>query len=329
MTGAVRTLRWEHGEAELLRTGAMLGPVRFRAAGRLGFEPLHVAPWAEERGLDDFPAALRLLRGDWPCLPFGRCDRPDGLPASWRQLEPADDWGHGYPVHHDWEWLDSGDGLSLALGLDLPEPNPVARIERVVRADPRRCALATTLRISARRDVTLPLALHPTFTLARGRVALRVPAFRRAHAYPVEAEPGVSRLLPGAVFESLSAAPGRDGPLDLGTLPLPFRTEELLQLEAVPGRVELVYLDAGWRVELRWPHALLPDVMLWVSNGGRAQAPWSSRNYALGVEPLNGLFDLGRVAQADDQHPLAARRGVTLGPGEPLELRYELRAAPL
>lgn len=329
MTAEARTLHWAHGEATLLRAGAMLAPVRFRAAGQAEFSPLHVAPWANELGLDALPRALRLLRGDWPCAPFGRCDRPDGLPASWFELDPGDAWGHGYPLHHDWQWLDAADPLELALALDVPPPSPLARIERRVRADPQGCALTTTLSLEARSVARLPFALHPTFSLAQGRVALRVPGFRAAHAYPVAAEAGVSRLLPGARFASLAAAPGLDGPLDLGTLPLPFRTEELLQLQDPAGPIALDYLDAGWRVELDWPRALLPDAMLWISNGGRSYPPWSSRHYALGVEPLNGLFDLGRVAAADAAHPLAARRGVALVPDTPLEFSYELRAAPL
>lgn len=313
----------------MLRLGAMLAPVRFHAPGAAGFSPLHVAPWAGEAGLGRFPAALQKLRGDWPCLPFGRCDRPVGLPAAWAPLEAGDAFGHGYSVHHEWHWLESADPLTLALGLDIPAPNPVSRMERFVTADAASCTLTTRLSVVVRRAVTLPMALHPTFSLAQGRVALRVPAFKCAHAYPVPAEPGVSRLRPGAAFERLDAAPGLAGPIDLSRLPLPFKTEELLQLQDLSGPIELDYLDAGWRVALHWPQQVLPDAMLWVSNGGRAHAPWSGRHYALGVEPLDGLFDLGRVAVADAEHPLARRRGVALSPGVPFELSYQLRATPL
>lgn len=325
----IRRIAWAHGEAALLRHGAMLAPVCLRAPGLPDLRPLHVAPWDRESGLEALPPALRWLRGDWPCVPFGRCDRPDGLPADWGRRDPGDAFGHGYPVHHAWEWIETGDPLALALGLDVPGPGPVSRIERTVRADPAAPRLRLGVRVQARHAATVPLALHPTFSLAQGPVVLRPGAFRAAHAYPVPAEPGVSRLRPGAQFASLEAAPGIDGPFDLSRLPLDVDTEELLQLESVPGQFALDYTGAGWRVELRWPAQLLPDVMLWVSNRGRGAAPWSGRHVALGVEPVNGLFDLGRVASAAAGHPLAARHGVALDPAQPLVIDYEIDARPL
>ena len=118
------------------------------------------------------------------------------------------------------------------------------------------------------------------------------------------------------------------GTLDLSRFPLPVDTEELLQLRALDGPVVLHYLDAGWSLQLDWDRALLPDLMLWVSHRGRRQAPWNGRHLALGVEPVNGLFDLGRVSAAPAAHPLAQRHGLSLVPGEPLRIAYRLAARP-
>ena len=76
-----RRLDWAHGQAELQTLGGMLAPVVFRAAGWPDFPPLQVAPWADEPGAAQWPGGLRRLRGEWPCVPFGRCDRPEDLPA--------------------------------------------------------------------------------------------------------------------------------------------------------------------------------------------------------------------------------------------------------
>jgi len=323
----IRTLRWRHGQAELQRLGGMLAPVVFKADGARDFAPLQVAPWADEPGAEALPGILRRLRGEWPCVPFGRCDRPAGLPDGWTPRTPPDDWGHGYASHHDWQWIDTDDPLALALQIDPPAP--LRRLTRRVRALADAPALEVTLDIEVQQACTLPVALHPTLRLDAGPVQLHLPAQRGGLTYPVPAEPGISRLAPDRSFADLAAVPLADGgTLDLSRYPLPFDTEELLQLRSLEGPVELHYLDAGWSLQIDWDHALLPDLMLWVSHRGRRHAPWNGRHLALGVEPVNGLFDLGRVSAAPAAHPLAQRHGLSLVPGQPLRIGYRLAARP-
>ncbi len=343
---AVRRLAWPHGEAELQRLGAMLAPVVFRAPGHADFSPLQVAPWADEPGSDALPGILRRLRGDWPCVPFGRTDRPAGLPAGWTPREPDDAEGHGHGSNHDWTWLEPPDALSLRLAIDYPETSPVRRLIRTVSALPNAPALHCTLEVEVRRPCRLPIALHPTLRLDAGRVALHLPHAAPACSYPVPAEPGVSRLAPGESFAELSAAPLAGGAtldttpgtrpdanpaatLDLSRYPLPFDTEELLQLPALTGPARADYLDLGWSLEIDWDRAALPDLMLWVSHRGRSAPPWNGRHLAIGLEPVNGPFDLGRVAVPPPAHPLASRTGIALEPGRAWVLHSELRARPL
>src|SRR5262245_32015616 len=56
-------------EAFLARDGGQLGPTTFNLPGRR-LQPFHVAPWAGERDATDLPV-LRVLRGDFLCMPFG------------------------------------------------------------------------------------------------------------------------------------------------------------------------------------------------------------------------------------------------------------------
>ncbi|HEX3141346.1 MAG TPA: hypothetical protein VHQ87_14895, partial [Rhizobacter sp.] len=118
------------------------------------------------------------------------------------------------------------------------------------------------------------------------------------------------------------------GHADLSRYPQAADSEELLQVMNVRGAITAHYLDAGWSLTLDWDHQLLPDVMLWVSHGGRLAPPWSGRHYALGVEPLNSAWDLGRVTQLPEDHPLATRRGVRLTPDSPCVIRSRLSAQP-
>lgn len=326
-TDPTRTLAWDSGRAEVQRLGAMLAPVWFSAGGHPDFAPLQIAPWANEPGAAELPGILRRLRGDWPCVPFGRTDRPPGLPDGWTAREPGDDWGHGFASNHEWDWLDTEDPHALAL--TIAPPGPIRRLTRVIEAVPYSPALLLTLVVEVGAPCTLPIALHPTLRLDAGSVRLELPPHDGVAAYPVPAEPGVSCLVPDAAFERLSSAPCSDGgTLDLTRFPLPVDTEELLQVRAVDGPVALHYLDAGWTLQIDWDHRVLPDLMLWVSHRGRSAAPWNGRHLALGVEPVNGVFDLGRVAAPPAGHPLADRRGLTLTPDEPLIVRHRLSARP-
>ena len=324
-----RRLRWPHGDAELQALGGMLAPVVFRAPGRPDFVPLQVAPWADEPDANQWPGALGRLRGEWPCVPFGRCDRPPDLPPGWQALDPGDTWGHSYASHHPWQWLDLAEPLALGLQIELPPEQPVPRLTRIVRAVHDEPALDIELHITARRHCTLPVGLHPTLRLSAGRVQLTLAHDGPGLTYPVPTEPGRSRLAANARFDRLDAVPlaaGRSG--DLSRYPQAIDSEDLLQLMDLRGPVTAHYLDAGWALTLDWDRTLLPDLMLWISHGGRLHPPWSGRHFALGVEPVNGAWDLGRVAQAPADHPVANRSGLRLTPDAPCVIRSRLSARP-
>jgi hypothetical protein len=310
-----RTLRWPHGEAELHAQGAMLGPVTFKAPGQPDFSPLQVVPW---------------LRGDWPCVPFGRVDRPAGLPSDWPAHDPGDAWHHGHAVHHAWTWRETAEPHTLTLQIDLPEDQPVRRLTRSVRARPGEPALDLELRIEARRPCTLPVALHPTLRLDLGRVDLELAHAGPGLNYPVPAEPGRSRLAAGARFDRLSKVPLSDGSsTDLTHYPQAVDSEDLLQLLGMQAPVTARYPDAGWSLTLDWDRTVLPDLVLWISHRGRQYPPWNGRHFALGLEPVNGAWDLGRVTQPPEGHPLAGRHGLALVPGTPRLIRSQLCARPL
>jgi hypothetical protein len=325
-----RTLDWTHGRLTLNRLGAMLAPVVFTAPGQPDFSPMQVAPWQHEAEAAHLTGLMRGLRGDWPCVPFGRTDRPVGLPPDWAPRTPHDDWGHGHSAHHDWDWLPEDDPQTLALSITLPATDPIRRLTRTVRAQADSTTVELTLQIEARTPCTLPVALHPTLRLDVGHVALTVPHRGPGLTYPVPAEPGRSRLAPDRRFERLDAVPTLDGAdADLTRFPQPADSEELLQLMALDGPVEVQYRDLGWALTLDWDRGRLPDVMLWVSHRGRLAPPWSGRHLALGVEPVCGAFDLGRVASPPANHPLAGRPGLALHPDTPLVLHSRLSARPL
>lgn len=315
---------WPHGSAELWSQGGLLGPVTLRLADGREVQPMFLAPWLNDPATAELPPLLRDLKGELPCAPFGRTDFPDGM-AGWQQLDPGDDWEHGYSSNQPWSLLDAGD-RHIRIGIDYPAGSPIRRLEREVRAVAAAPALDISLTLFPRADTQVPVALHPTFRVPPEGIDLRPGPFTRAVAYPVPAEPGVSRLTPNGTAPDLTSLPTADGTLDLSHLPLPIMTEELLQLQACQPPFSLYYRAEKVEVTLSWDQQLLPDVMLWVSNAGRAAFPWNSRNYALGVEPVNGTFDLGRVALPPADHPFAKHRGLVLKKDQPIRIDYRLSA---
>jgi hypothetical protein len=327
-----RGLDWAHGRLTVQRLGAMLAPVVFRLPDGRTASPLHVAPWADEPGTATLPGILQRLRGEWPCVPFGY-GRPQALTGDWAglQAEPGI-WPHGESSNRVWNWAEAEGALALTL-THAPD-NPIARLERVIRPDPAAAAVDITLTIHPRADCHLPIGLHPVFRVPDDRQGLRLDAGAegRVLTFPGALEPGISRFSPGAEAASLAQVPlTTGGHVDATRLPLPFATEDLVQIAGASGRVALDYLAEGFRTELTWDRALFPSVILWLSNRGRQAAPWSGRHLAVGVEPVAAAFDLGTAISAAD-NPIARRGVPTAVPfraGQPVTTRYRIAVSSL
>ena len=325
-------LDWAYGSAEVQALGGMLGPLHFRLDAERDLQVMHVAPWAGTTGSLSLPGVLRRMRGEWPCVPFGRIDLPPDLPAGWATIPPGDIWSHGYGSNHRWR-CEQASSEQVCLAIDYPGDSPIARIERHVRVVPHAPALDLELAIWPRASLRLPAGLHPTFRLPypNGRVKLALGAHDGIYSYPSPSAGAVSRLLPDTRSERLEALAGVRGPLDLSRLPLTEDGEELLQVRALRGGPQaapfsLHYLDYDAHVGMWWDTAQFPDLMLWLSNRGRPEFPWQGRHVALGAEPVNSVFDLSRVAHPPAGHPLADRLGISLHAGQPWRTRYRIAA---
>jgi hypothetical protein len=324
-------LDWAFGRAEVQALGGMLGPLHFRLDAERELQVMHVAPWAGTTDSLALPGILRRMRGEWPCVPFGRTDLPPDLPDGWQPLAPDDRWAHGYSSNHRWECeYQSADRLSLAI--EYPDDSPVARIERHVRAVAHAPALDIDLVVWPRHSLRLPAGLHPTFRLPHpnGRVQLKLGTHEGIFTYPSGSAGAISRLRPDTRSDSLDAMAGMSGTIDLSHLPLDDDGEELLQVRALRADggapLSLHYLDYEAHVGLWWDTAQFPDLMLWMSNRGRPEFPWDGRHVALGAEPVNSVFDLGRVARPPAGHPLADRLGIALLAGQAWRTTYRIAA---
>jgi hypothetical protein len=318
-------LKWEYGEAEVQSLGAMLAPVRFDIGEGRSVAPMQVAPWPDDgrqHGL------MRALRGEWPCLPFGMVEAPAGLPDEFDLREAGDGWVHGYAANNMWT-LEQQTAHMLILQIAYPADSAIDRLERRVEADPNAPALLVSLTVLARRNVVMPFALHPTFAVPEGGVEVIACSNQSIYSYPVPPEPGISQILPNRAFASLAEVPTKNGSMNASRLPLAESTEELMQISGCQPPFILRYPGQHAEVSLDWKASELPDALLWISNGGRTQEPWLGRHFAVGVEPTNSFFDLGRVVTPPASHPLATRSGLAFKANMPRTITYRLSARAL
>ena len=321
-------IAWAHGMASVQALGGMLGPVTFLLPDGRQVSPLHVAPWFDDPTRKDQPPILQDLRGEWPCVPFGT-DAPRSLSEGWSATgETFDGAGvpHGHSSNAEWVFTETAPDR-ITLTCDYANTHPIRRLTRTIAADPQAPALNITLTVEARRPCRLPIGLHPTLRLpTTGQARLDPPAFRQGRVFPLDVEPSQGLLQPGSTFASLTAVPTRtETTLSLAALPLTENTEELVQLTGVSGGFRLHHPD-NWTVTLDWDTAHFPSLLLWISNRGRAYAPWNSRHVALGVEPVSAAFDLG-PAVSTAPNPISSMGIPTAQafyPGEPFITHYRI-----
>lgn len=325
-------LKWAWGSAEVQSLGAMLGPLTFRLDQQRDLSVLHVAPWAGTTKSLALPGILRRLRGEWPCVPFGRTDSPPDLPPGWQAIAPDDAYAHGFGANHHWQ-CDEASDEAVHLSIEYPRDSALHRIERVIQVVPDQPAIDVSLKIYPRMSAVLPAGLHPTFCLprTRGRVKLELGSHEGIFSYPSQSAGDISLLLPDARSDSLAYLAGKQGTHDLSELPAYGFREELLQIRGLASQrgaapLRLHYLDYGAHVGLWWDCCKFPDLMLWISNQGRFDFPWEGEHMALGAEPINSVFDLGRVACPPPDHALADRTGISLTAGEPWQTSYRIAA---
>ncbi len=93
-------------EAFVTETGGHLGPVTFRI-GKKRIQPLAIAPWAEEKTAKNMLPLLKVLRGDFFCMPFGGSEK-----AFKGERYPS----HGETANEKWKCESIGaDSLHLSL----------------------------------------------------------------------------------------------------------------------------------------------------------------------------------------------------------------------
>ncbi|TVR51202.1 MAG: hypothetical protein EA425_07690 [Puniceicoccaceae bacterium] len=320
-------------EAAVTRTGGHLGPVSFKI-GRRKVQPFALAPWTAEKPPVKMPEMLRVLRGDFFCLPFGGNERP------WQgERHPP----HGETANRVWTGAaleESGETVTFRARLRL-RARP-GTVDKQIELRRTQTAVYCRHRLSG---ISGPMNFGHHAMLAFNRLSgpglVSTSAIRHGQVYPGQFEDpalgGYSCLKPGATFKRLDKVPlATGGTADLGAYPAREGFEDLVLVATRPeGRfawTAVVYPKADYVWFALKDPRILPATVLWHSHGGRHYPPWNGRHRGvLGLEEVIGHFHDG-LAESVAENALN-RAGIPtvhdLDPKNPLEVRLIMAMAPV
>ena len=332
------TLRTIHGqpswvlktpemEAAVTRQAGHLAPVRFRVGKDKWVEPFEVAPWAGEKVAADLPQILRVMRGDFFCMPFGGNDTPFRS-----ERYPA----HGETANEAWT-LEESTPCSLALSMQTRVRK--GRVEKRIALVPGQTALYVSHIISGMKG-PMSFGHHPILRIPEGETA-RVSTSRFVYgqvlpeAFENPVIGGYSCLKSGGKFTSLQRVPRADGGnADLSAYPAREGFEDLVMMcadDSLPFAWTAIVLPESGYVwfSLKNPRVLRSTVF-WMSNGGRHYAPWSGRHRrVIGLEEVTSNFHYG-LAESARSNPVnraGIATSVNLDPKKPLVIPFIMAAA--
>ncbi len=313
-------------QAFITRTGGQLGPVTFQLNG-MTIEPLHVAPWTEEKLDPSTPAMLRALRGDFFCMPFG------GNDVAYRgETHPP----HGQTANLNWSLVESTPGH---LHLSMTTTARQGQVDKHVHLPASQTAVYQRHIIS---KMTGPMSFGHHAMLGfpdpdgSGLISTSPIQFGKTTPAPFERpeNKGYSMLRHDTEFQSLHRVSCITTEMaDLSRYPARRGFEDLVMLANQLG-------DFAWTAvvfpkrryvwfALKDPR-VLPSTILWLSNGGRHYAPWNGRHVnVMGLEEVCSYFHYG-LSESVKPNPLS-KRGVPtfakLDPKHPKTINYIMAVA--
>ncbi len=266
-------------ELFVTRRGGHLAPVRFRL-GRRWVQPYALAPWLPGEINPALPPVLKVLRGDYLCLPFGG---GKGI------KDP-----HGETANEAWTLAQAGSGR---LVLDMQVKAPTCQVRKILSIREGHRAVYQEHRIEGLQG-RFNYGHHAILQFPEGGpFHVNVSPFRFAgvkpdlFSNPLQREYGA--LKTGAVFKSLEKVPlATGGTTDLTRYPARQGFEDLVMMAAKPGDFAwtAATLDGYVWISLKDPRTL-PSSLFWITNGGRHGEPWNGRHLRrLGLEEICGHY---------------------------------------
>lgn len=278
-------------EAGVTTVGGQLWPAKFRVGDRW-ISPLSAAPWALEKPA--LPNILKVLRGDFFCMPFGGNSTVHA--------------GEQHPVHGETsngKWKSEPSSNPDTLHFSLRTKVRRGRVDKFISLMEGHPAIYQKNVVSGMSG-RMPLGYHAMLHFPKqGSARISTSAFVRGQVFPGPfenaPEGGYSCLKKGAAFSSLKNVPKSDGgKADLSVYPAREGYEDLVMLVSDPSLAfawtAAVVAEEGWVwFSLKDPR-ILRSTIFWMSNGGRHYAPWSGRHRGvIGLEDVTSYFHLGHA----------------------------------
>jgi hypothetical protein len=313
-------------EAFVTELGGQLGPITFDRKGRK-LQPCSVAPWVEEQIDPGLPPILKVLRGDFFCLPFGGNAVPFGS-----ERHPV----HGETANACWQFrsLETSAGRSC-LHLSLQTKVRPGRVDkRIWVVDGQNTVYSQHVVTGMRGPMNLGHHAMLRFPDAPGSGLVSTSRFVYGQVFPEAFElpenRGYSWLKPGAEFKSLEKVPALTG-----------ATADVTRYPARRGFEDLVMLVSDAEAPFAWTAVTFPkeryvwfalkdprvlrETVLWLSNGGRHYPPWNGRHInVMGLEEVTSYFHFG-LAESARKNPIS-RKGfptcLVLNARKPLVVGY-------
>lgn len=278
-------------DAWIALDGSQIAPVEFHGPSG-DASPYALAPWLPQ-DRDNDPVLLNTMRGDFFCLPFG--------PQSEGPL-------HGDPANARWT-VDEQSSTSVTMTLDTADTH--AHFRKTVSLREGQTALYQEFQMRG-LDGVFNYGTHPIIdfsSMAPGSARISTSPMRWCSVFPgVFSDPahGETQILAqGGEFTDLSSVPLADGgTLDLSRYPTAPGHEDLVMLVNDPQAGAIGWSAAvfdGYVWFALKSVADFPATLLWISNGGRTEAPWSGRHFGrMGIEDVCSHFADGlESARAD------------------------------
>jgi hypothetical protein len=303
------------------REGGIIADLAITCDGRT-IRPLHRAPWVDsgETLPDDIAPIERKLAGDFFCAPFAKAE--SGAPI------------HGWPANGPWSGgvKTQPDGLVTAkYALKALVSNAaIAKYVALLPGSP--IVYQQHLFVGGSGSVTV--GHHAMVHVPGGaKLSFSPKSFGRMPATAPETDPqrGRSLLAYPQEFISLSAVRLAGGGLvDASRYPFGTRHEDLVVLSEKPGNTigwsAAVAAEDGFAFFALKDARMLPQTVLWMSNGGRFYPPWSGRHTAvLGIEEVASDLHL----RPGETPPDGLQVAVELRGMRAAEIRYAFGAIPL
>ena len=320
-------------EAFVTELGGHLAPVVFDRQRRR-IQPYALPPWWSEKLPADTLPLIRVLRGDFFCLPFGANAEP--FRGERHQV-------HGGTANRKWKFeaIERVAGKTT-LHLSLKTTIRRGRVDKHITLVDGHNAVYCQHVISGMSG-PMDLGHHAILKFPErpgSGILTHSPAkFGMVSVQPLEYPEtfGYSMLKPGAKFSSLSRVPTMTGGwADLTRYPARRGFEDLVLLAT--RQIEPFAWVAVTFPEERYVWFALKDpqvlrqTALWHSNGGRHYAPWNGRHLnVLGIEDLTGFFHYGLApsARRNCLNELGEQTCFELKPDKPLKVNYIMAVAEI